>query len=824
MDAQTGRIRAMVNSRLVFQEALQPGSTIKPFTTLAALRAGILDESSTMACPGKYKKAGYETHCTHLKLRPPFDPVHALAYSCNYFYAKVGENLSQTVFRDTLASYGFGSSTGSGDEREASGSLPTGPWKAEYALGDGGGTTVTPAQLLTAYTALVNGGRLFAAKERSADGFSTDLRRQIELEPAYRSLLLEGLRGAVVYGTAAKAGLASLPVYVFGKTGTSMPPDDYHTDGWFVGFVSSTGDTPKPDEVKTAILVFLKRARGVDAAEAARSILEAPGAVVGSLSEGAPSITANEIARRPEGTVRVRTGRTGKTVQMPIDDYVAGVLAAEGSTETEIEALKALAVISRTFALKNLGRHGRDDFDFCDNTHCERFVPVNDEARPEFSQMIHRAVSETSGQVLSDSNGKVADAYFSAACGGMTANIRTLWGNPPEKQLSGVRDQYCQGSEYDHWTDAIRASDLLRALREDPRTDPGAQLNDVRISKRDATGRAEIIEILGTHTRLVRGWDFKIIVGRTLGWNLLKSSRFEVARQGNSYVFRGSGFGHGLGLCQLGAHEMARRGFNYRQIITNYLPGTAISDTTALSAPSTVPLRSSVVFHSSDRTNASIRQRNQAAKTLGAEFAHAALFSGAGRLTMASSNFRASYPAATERRDVEQALRILESARSEFSRRLSSMPASGGEALREMELFVHETTGDFVGLTGQPPWVAAVTHGRRIEIQPLRTVARRGILPSTLRHEYAHVVIETLGHFHVARWLAEGAAIYLAGEGRAYSAVKASKISTSELNDRLERPASAQEMRELYAAAYRQVVSIVAREGECGLWRRIAGT
>jgi hypothetical protein len=191
---------------------------------------------------------------------------------------------------------------------------------------------------------------------------------------------------------------------------------------------------------------------------------------------------------------------------------------------------------------------------------------------------------------------------------------------------------------------------------------------------------------------------------------------------------------------------------------------------------------------------------------------------------MASSNFRASYPAAAERRDVEQALRILESARSEFSQRLSSAISSGGQALPEMELFVHETTGDFVGATGQPPWVAAVTHGHRIEIQPLRTVARRGILPSTLRHEYAHAVVETAGHSRVARWLAEGAAIYLAGEGRAYSAVKASKISTAELNDRLERPASAREMRELYAAAYRQVASIVAREGESGLWRRIAGT
>src|SRR4030095_14971867 len=72
----------------------------------------------------------------------------------------------------------------------------------------------------------------------------------------------------------------------------------------------------------------------------------------------------------------------------------------------------------------------------------------------------------------------------------------------------------------------------------------------------------------------VTGWDFKIIVGRVLGWNLLKSSRFEVSRAGSNFVFRGSGFGHGLGLCQEGAHVMAARGASYQRILEKYFPGT----------------------------------------------------------------------------------------------------------------------------------------------------------------------------------------------------------------------------------------------------------
>ena len=68
-----------------------------------------------------------------------------------------------------------------------------------------------------------------------------------------------------------------------------------------------------------------------------------------------------------------------------------------------------------------------------------------------------------------------------------------------------------------------------------------------------------------------------MIVGRALGWNVLKSSRFEVTRAGSDFVFRGRGFGHGLGLCQVGAHEMARRGLPYRRILEHYFPGTTVS-------------------------------------------------------------------------------------------------------------------------------------------------------------------------------------------------------------------------------------------------------
>ena len=130
---------------------------------------------------------------------------------------------------------------------------------------------------------------------------------------------------------------------------------------------------------------------------------------------------------------------------------------------------------------------------------------------------------------------------------------------PPE-YLRGVRDEYCLSGPHATWTDVITRADLLRALQSDARTNVGARLDQVLVSKRDETGRAEFITLEGEHRKSVRGWDFKIIVGRVLGWNVLKSSRFEVSRSGSNFIFRGSGFGHGLGLCQEGAHVMAARG------------------------------------------------------------------------------------------------------------------------------------------------------------------------------------------------------------------------------------------------------------------------
>ncbi len=936
MDAHNGRLRALVNPKTAFTEAAMPGSTMKPFTALAALRAGLINQDSRTVCPGRFNGLNFSLPCVHADHLPPFTPSQAIAFSCNYYFATLGQRLGRDKLVVTLRSFGFGQLTGVNEDvagtlrpcetgnsartQTAHHSSAQSDCDAREAVGESDHIQVTPIQLLVAYTALVNGGHLLQPRV-GVETVKAE-RPPIEISPEHRAIITEGMAGAVRYGTARSAHLDLLPLYIMGKTGTSVPPKGFRSNGWFVGFAAAPQPQgePKPEEIDLAVLVLLERSHGSEAAAVSKSVFQAYAGARSRNSKtdrASVSIRENSATRNPTSEIKVHLVTENVTQELSLEDYVLGVMRAEGSMETEPEALKALAIAVRTYALKNRGRHAKDGYDFCSTTHCQRFVSgvrsprvsEGSEAQQALadgraSDRMIAAVRSTEGQVLLDARGRLVDSYFGASCGGETANVGSLWGVTPPEYLRGVQDEYCLAGPHAHWSDTITRTDLLRALKSDSRTNVGARLDQVTVSKRDETGRAEFITVDGEHRKSVRGWDFKIIVGRVLGWNVLKSSRFEVTRSGSNFIFRGSGFGHGLGLCQEGAHVMAQRGADFQRILEKYFPGTSVRrgerSATGLSdnergnlnaksakvfareregfplrplglngsfdyhtdrvwradlllwpqilnssvaeclqprsgemfiAPASgkkAKLRRSEMFRAATSDNQSHRaptELRDLSTTLVYKYAvPTGLASSPRFLTISSEHFRVIYPAGIDRRDANQVLSTLESARADFINRASSASIPIGD-LPTLEIRLNESTGDFTARTGQPWWAAAATKGNRIELQPTGILKRRGVLLTTLRHELAHVVIDKASHHRAPRWLEEGFAIYLAGEGPTFAryATK-TKLSPDQIEKRLERPGSQQDMRMLYSLAYNQVSYLIQSGTEASVWKKLAGS
>lgn len=756
MDLQTGRVRAVVNSRTAFGEAFPPGSTLKPFTTLAALRAGVVNPESRILCREHYKHEDFKTVCSHDRNLQPLNASEAIAHSCNFYFGNIAEQLDEADLTQLLDGFGFGRATGVNTPEEAPGALLRKDWRPANMIGEGRAIQVTPVQLLTAYAALANGGHLLQPALSANTNLTPRVRAELKLTDAEREVLVEGMRGATRYGTAKEADLDSLPAYVVGKTGTSRPLQGFRFNGWFVGLSFAPNTNADPANARVGVVVFIKNAHGSDAAKLARPIFEA------ASSKNKP---ASRDTTRDTTLVSVHQVSENVTQRMPLEHYIERVVATEGSVEDKPEALKALAIAARTYALKNLKRHAGEGYDFCSTTHCQRFEAM--EIRPA----VAAAVETTAGVILRDEQGQIADSYFGASCGGNTANIKTLWGANAPKHLQGVRDEFCKSEAHSRWIDTIEADRLVKALRSDPRTNVGETIRDLSVAKFDETGRAELIAIAGDQRRTVNGWEFKLIVGRALGWNLLKSSRFTISRSGSAFVFRGSGFGHGLGLCQEGAHVMAQRGSAYRQILAQYFPGANVGP----------------------RINQQIR-------------------------VLKSENFQVNFPKETNANDAQALLSLLESNRTQLLRRVGV-----DVHLPQLQIVVNETTGDFTGRTGMPSWAAAATRNNRIELQPLPLLKKRRILETTLRHELVHVIVDSLGGGQTPRWLTEGMALYVAGEGTMLARGRENELLAPEkLEQQLASVRTATEMQTAYAAAYHAVRELVRVEGEQRVWKRVA--
>jgi stage II sporulation protein D len=274
--------------------------------------------------------------------------------------------------------------------------------------------------------------------------------------------------------------------------------------------------------------------------------------------------------------VRVRVA--GRVRKVALEEYVIAAALSELTPVGEApdvvrRVYEVQTILARTYAVSNVGRHASGGFDFCDGTHCQLYQPAR-LASSRFAAVARLAESATRGRIVTYAN-RIARTTFHADCGGHTGSAHAVWTGGPFAYLTGAPDDVPEVS-HRTWQFAASADQLRRAINDDRDASVGSRLRTVRVSERDGSGRAVRIELVGDTRRALGGERFRALVNAAFGDRAIQSTRFTVSASGSGYRFDGTGFGHGVGLCQAGALARARRGQTTDAILASYFPGTKI--------------------------------------------------------------------------------------------------------------------------------------------------------------------------------------------------------------------------------------------------------
>jgi len=319
--------------------------------------------------------------------------------------------------------------------------------------------------------------------------------------------------------------------------------------------------------------------------------------------------------------------------EIPLEDYLVSVISSEMGGEAPMEFLKAHAILSRSWLLAALdrkeeskrpskqtekitegetirwyGRQDHDIFDVCSDDHCQRYQGV----KKIVSERAQEAVRKTHGRVMIFQD-EVCDARYSKACGGITEGFDTAWDDKQIPYLTPVSDApfphrqirteeeasrwmlstpeaYCHTTDetllkkilpgfdqetknFFRWRIEYSRTELEEILREKSGFDFGT-LKEIAPLNRGPSGRIARLQIVGSKKSMVVGKELEI--RRWLSWSHLYSSAFIVTAEAGRFILHGAGWGHGVGLCQIGAAVMAIQGFSAEEILRHYFTGVEI--------------------------------------------------------------------------------------------------------------------------------------------------------------------------------------------------------------------------------------------------------
>jgi len=260
-----------------------------------------------------------------------------------------------------------------------------------------------------------------------------------------------------------------------------------------------------------------------------------------------------------KGGIEIWKGKNGLYVvnEIPFEEYVKSVVTAEVGTNWEMEALKAQAVISRTYAVFQKNMNGNLHYHITSSVLHQVYKGDSSDDR------IAYAVEKTSGEILTY-EGKPIEALYHSTSGGKTELPEEVFGKS-YPYLKSVKTN-SEASPYWIWERKIPLSEIEKALNI-------TGFKDMTVAAYTSTGRVKEVTVTsGSGEQTIKSNELR----KRLGWQRLPSANFTMTKLNDSIIFEGKGYGHGTGLCQWSALEMAKKGKTYREILSYFYPGTEI--------------------------------------------------------------------------------------------------------------------------------------------------------------------------------------------------------------------------------------------------------
>ncbi|WP_263417454.1 SpoIID/LytB domain-containing protein [Terriglobus albidus] len=429
---------------------------------------------------------------------------------------------------------------------------------------------------------------------------------------------------------------------------------------------------------------------------------------------------ASKETRTATGIWHLRATAEGMDIvlSLPSERYVAAVVSAEGSPSEKPQALEALAIVARTYALN--GRHwkpraGHLPAELCDSTQCQAM------RLGHISTSIETAVRSSTGETMWF-RGRRAEVFFSQHCGGETEAASAVWPTlRTAKYLAAHPDIFCVRRDKAAWHTEVPTAQLMEIAHAEGWKLP-SQLADLRVTQRSPSHRVLKLDLIGEDGARfpVAASSLRLAIGRALGWNRVRSDLYDVAVRNDLVVFDGHGHGHGVGLCQAGASEMAVQGKSAREIVEYYFTGVSVGIT-----PNDAGWQQS--------SNGPLRIRS------------------VGNDAVYGATIQHAWAEATKRFPVQKALTP------------EIVAAPSVEIFRQM--------------TASPGWLLAATRGNTVVLQPWSIL--RNQADNVLLHEFLHLCIESEAGAKAPLWLREGLVEYLAGDAQSGETMQAASLETA---------------------------------------------